>query len=133
MKTLSTVLLAVLTAFTMACGNSSQTTAMAAGMMPAIAAIAPSAMNSGGPAFMMTVNGSNFSTNATIHWNGMAQTTIFVSANQLTAMISAADIASPATVPITVTNPAVSGMGMGMSNTGATMAATSSAMNFTVN
>jgi hypothetical protein len=131
MKILSTVLLAVFTAFTLACGYSSKTTPPAAGTMPTIAELAPSTMNSGGSAFVMTVNGSNFSTKAAINWNGTAQTTTYVSANQLTAMIPAADIATPATVPITVTNPAVNGTGM--YNTGATLAATSSAMNFTVN
>jgi len=80
---------------------------------------------------MLTVNGSNFSTKGTINWNGAAQTTTFVSANQLTAMIAASDLATPATVAVTVTNPATSGMGM--NGSGATMAQTSTAMNFTVN
>jgi hypothetical protein len=80
---------------------------------------------------MLTVNGSDFSSKATINWNGTAQTTTYVSASQLTATIAASDIATPATVPITVTNPAISGTGI--YNSGATLAETSSAMNFTVN
>jgi len=90
-------------------------------------------MISRGPSFVLTVNGSNFSTQGTINWNGTAQTTTFVSANQLTATIAASDIATPATVAVTVTNPATSGMAMGMDGSGGTMAETSSAMNFTVN
>jgi hypothetical protein len=134
MKTLSTVLLAALTAFTLACGYSSKATMPAQpGSMPAISALAPNTMTSRGPSFVLTVNGSNFSTKGTINWNGMAQTTTFVSANQLTATIAAPDIATPATVAVTVTNPATSGMAMGMSGSGGTMAETSSAMNFTVN
>jgi hypothetical protein len=134
MKTSSTVLLAALTAFTLACGYSSKATMAAQpGSMPAISALAPNSMTSRGAAFVLTVNGSNFSTNGTINWNGMAQTTTFVSANQLTATIAASDIATPATVAVTVTNPATSGMAMGMYSSGGTMAETSSAMNFTVN
>ena len=134
MKTLSTVLLAALTAFTLACGNSSQATMPAQpGSMPAISALAPNTMTSRGPSFVLTVNGSNFSTMGTINWNGTAQTTTCVSANQLTATIAASDIATPATVAVTVTNPATSGMAMGMYSSGGTMAETSSAMNFTVN
>jgi hypothetical protein len=134
MKTLSTVLLAALTAFTLACGYSSKATMPAPpGSMPAISALAPNTMTSRGPSFVLTVNGSNFSTMGTINWNGTAQTTTFVSANQLTATIAASDIATPATVAVTVTNPATSGMAMGMNGSGGTMAETSSAMNFTVN
>ena len=134
MKTLSTVLLAALTAFTLACGYSSKATMAAQpGSMPAISALAPNSMTSRGAAFVLTVNGSNFSSNGTINWNGMAQTTTFVSANQLTATIAASDIATPATVTVTVTNPATSGMAMGMNGSGGTLAETSSAMNFTVN
>jgi len=82
---------------------------------------------------VLTVNGSNFSSSGTINWNGMAQTTTFVSANQLTATIAASDIATPATVAVTVTNPATSGMTVGMYGSGGTLAETSSAMDFTVN
>jgi len=134
MKTSSTVLLAALTAFTLACGYSSKATMAAQpGSMPAISALAPNSMTSRGAAFVLTVNGSNFSSNGTINWNGMAQTTTFVSANQLTATIAASDIATPATVTVTVTNPATSGMAMGMNGSGGTLAETSSAMDFTVN
>jgi len=132
MKTLSTALLAALIALTLACGYSSQaSTPAVAGSMPSIAELAPDNTNSGGTAFVLTVNGSDFSSKATINWNGTAQTTTYVSASQLTATIAASDIATPATVPITVTNPATSGTGV--YGSGGTLAETSSAMNFTVN
>ena len=136
MKGFSAVLLAALTALTLACGMSSNsTTPTMAGAMPSMTDLAPSNMNSGGAAFMLTVNGSNFSSNATINWNGTALTTTHVSANQLMATVPAADIATPATVPVTITNPATASMGMGMSMGGSAgmMAETSSAMNFTIN
>jgi hypothetical protein len=66
----------------------------------------------GGAAFVLTANGSNFSTNASLHWNGTAQSTTRAGANQLTATIAARDNATPATVPVTATNPAVAGMGI---------------------
>ena len=132
MKRFSAVLLAALTAFTLACGYSSKaTTPAVAGTMPSIAELAPDSTNSGQPGFILTVNGSNFSTNATINWNGTAQTTTHVSANQLTAAIAASDIETPATVPVTVTNPGTAGTGA--YGSGGTLAETSSAMNFTVN
>ncbi len=132
MKRFSAVLLAALTAFTLACGYSSKaTTPAVAGTMPSIAELAPDSTNSGEPAFILTVNGSNFSTNATINWNGTAQTTTHVSANQLTATIAASDIETPASVPVTVTNPGTAGTGA--YGSGGTLAETSSAMNFTVN
>ncbi|MGA2947771.1 MAG: IPT/TIG domain-containing protein [Candidatus Sulfotelmatobacter sp.] len=132
MKRFSAVLLAALTAFTLACGYSSKaTTPAVAGTMPSIVALAPDSTNSGEPAFILTVNGSNFSTNATINWNGTAQTTTHVSANQLTATIAASDIETPASVPVTVTNPGTAGTGA--YGSGGTLAETSSAMNFTVN
>ncbi|MGB8597683.1 MAG: IPT/TIG domain-containing protein [Candidatus Sulfotelmatobacter sp.] len=132
MKRFSAVLLAALTAFTLACGYSSKaTTPAVAGTMPSIAELAPDSTNSGEPGFILTVNGSNFSTNATINWNGTAQTTTHVSANQLTATIAASDIETPASVPVTVTNPGTAGTGA--YGSGGTLAETSSAMNFTVN
>lgn len=132
MKTMSTVLLAALTVFTLACGYSSKaTTPAVAGAMPAISALAPDNTASGGPTFTLTVNGSSFSAAATINWNGAAQTTTHVSANQLTAAIAASDIANPATVPVTVTNPGTAGTGI--YGGGGTLAETSTPMNFTVN
>jgi IPT/TIG domain-containing protein len=132
MKRISTLLLAALAAFTLACGYSSKpTTPAVAGSMPTITELAPNNVNSGEPSFILTVNGSNFSTTATINWNGTAQTTSYVSASQLTATIAATDIAAAATVPITVTNPATSGSGA--YGSGGTLAETSAPMNFTVN
>jgi hypothetical protein len=88
-------------------------------------------MNSSGAAFVLTVKGSDFSSHATVNWNGTAPTTTFVSASQLTATIAAADIATPAAVPIAVTEPAIAGMGA--SGSGPTRAETSVAVNISVN
>jgi hypothetical protein len=130
MKTAQIVLLGGLIAFTLACGYSSKTSTPQPGVMPAITQLMPASANAGAPAFNLIVNGSNFASGATINWNGTAQTTTYVSANQLTTMISASDIATAAAVPVSVTNPGTPGMGTyGM---GATLAETSNAMNFTI-
>jgi hypothetical protein len=132
MKNLALAVLTALAAFTLACGYSSQpTTPAVAGSMPTISELAPASTTSGGPSFVLTVNGTNFSAKATINWNGTAQTTTYISASQIMATIAATDIAAPATVPITVTNPATTGTGA--YGSGGTLAETSSAMNFTVN
>jgi hypothetical protein len=132
MKTASTLLLAALAAITLACGYSSKaTTPATAGTTPTIAELAPATVNSGQPAFLLTVNGANFATKATINWNGTAQATTFVNATQLTANIAATSIANPATVAITVTNPAIAGTGA--YGSGGTLAATSLPVNLSVN
>jgi hypothetical protein len=129
-QTLKATLLVTLTALTLACGYSSKTTPPVAGAVPVIAALSPPSMAAGSPAFTLTVNGTNFSSNAMVNLNGVAQTTAFVSANQLTMTVPAAAIATPGTVPVTVTNPAIAGTGM--YGGGGTMAETSNPMNFTV-
>ena len=63
--------------------------------MPTITTLAPNTASHGDAAFVLTVNGTNFSTTAVMNFNGVAQTTNQVSATQLTATISAADIATP--------------------------------------
>src|SRR5258708_5112421 len=58
-----------------------------------------------GSDFTLTVNGNGFvsGSSPTINWNGSPRTTAFVSSNQLTASISANDVAIGAATPITVT------------------------------
>ena len=106
-------------------------TTSAAGAVPAISQLSPDNTDAGGSAFALTVNGSNFGSKARVNWNGVGQNTTYVSGNQLVISIPAAMIASPATVQITVTNPATTGTGpYGM---GGALAETSKAVTFTVN
>lgn len=125
------ILLVTLTALTLACGYSAKTTPAVAGTMPTIAALSPSSATSGGPAFTLTVNGTNFGGKAVVNWNGAAQTTTIVSANQLTVAVPAAAIATSGAVSVTVTNPGTPGTGL--YGSGGTLAETSMPMNFTVN
>lgn len=77
--------------------------------VPSISGINPSSAEAGDPGFTLTVNGSNFVSGATVRWNGSDRTTTFGSATQVTASISASDIASAGAASITVANPAPTG------------------------
>jgi hypothetical protein len=124
-------LLAVLLLTTLAvgCGYSHTTTPIQPGTMPVITGLVPNNANHGGVAFTFAVDGSQFHSAAVINFNGVAQTTTFVSSAKLTTMISSTAIANAGTVPVTVTNPGTPGGIYG----GGTQAATSTAMNFTIN
>jgi hypothetical protein len=129
MKTISVFLLAMLIS---GCGYSKpMAAAPQPGATPAITELSPNNASSGGPGFMLTVNGSNFNQDAVVKMNGTQQTTTFMTSNQLVAAISAADIATPGTVPVTVTNPGHAAGGI--YGSGGTASATSSPMNFAIN
>jgi hypothetical protein len=130
MKTISILLLALVC---LGCGYSApKAMAPQPGVMPGVAQLVPNTANSGDPQFTLTVNGSNFATNAVINWNGAQQTTTRVTGGQLMTTIPAAAVASPAMVSVTVTNPGTAGMG-GIYAGGGTASETSNAMPFTVN
>ncbi len=67
--------------------------------------LAPTSVAPGHAAFTLTVDGTGFASDAVVNWNGSARTTKFISSSQLQATITAADVASPTTASITVTNP----------------------------
>jgi type IV pilus biogenesis protein CpaD/CtpE len=130
MKTSKTILLAALLMLGLGCGYSAKSTMPAvAGTMPTVSALAPSSVTAGSPSFVLTVNGTNFNSNAAINLNGTAQMTSRVSANQLTATVPAATVATAGTVAVTVTNPGTAGGIYG----GGTAAETSNSMTFTIN
>jgi len=67
-----------------------------------LSSLSPSSAVASGAAFTLTVNGTNFTAQSTVLWNGSARTTTFVSATQLTAQITAADIATAGTAQVSV-------------------------------
>jgi hypothetical protein len=72
---------------------------------PTTTSIAPASATAGGVGFTLTVNGTNFYSGiSTVQWNGSPRSTTFVSNTELTATISAADIASSGTASVTVLN-----------------------------
>lgn len=76
---------------------------------PAITGLQPSSVNAGSAAFTLAVNGTGFIPASTVTFNGSSRTTSFVSATQLTAAISAADVSAVGSASVSVTNPAPGG------------------------
>lgn len=72
---------------------------------PTVSSIAPNTVLVGSPALILTVNGTNFVSGATLQWSGINLSTTFVSPVQLTAAVTADLIASVGTNALTVTNP----------------------------
>lgn len=79
--------------------------------------LAPSNATAGGPDFTLTVNGGGFVSKTVVQWNGSNRTTTFVSDTQVTASITAADIATAGRVFIQTVNPNPPSGGNGLSNT----------------
>jgi len=71
---------------------------------PTLTALSKTSAPAGGAAFTLTVTGANFAADAIVQWNGVARTTHFVSATQLTVDIPAADIAVAGAASISVLN-----------------------------
>ncbi len=59
----------------------------------------------GGPDFTLTISGDNFVSGAVVQWNGAGRSTSFASSTQLTAVITASDIAKSGQAQVTVLNP----------------------------
>lgn len=73
---------------------------------PSIASLSPVSANAGGAGFELVVTGSNFTPDSVVRWNGSNRPTTFISANELRATISAADIALPGNTSVSVANTA---------------------------
>ena len=75
---------------------------------PSISSLSPASATAGGPGFTLTVTGSNFASPSTVQWINTGNpgfiggTATFVSSTQLTLQISAANIAIPTSVQVTV-------------------------------
>jgi hypothetical protein len=76
---------------------------------PSITQLSPFAALVGGPAFSLRVIGQSFLPGAAVRWNGSNRLTTFVNGGELTANISAADLAAAGTAQITVLNPTENG------------------------
>jgi hypothetical protein len=77
--------------------------------VPTLTSLSPTSAAVGGAAFTLTVNGSKFISSSVVRWGGQNRTTTYVSSTQLTAAISATDIATTGTVKVTVFNPSPGG------------------------
>jgi 6-phosphogluconolactonase len=77
--------------------------------VPRIASLSPATTVGGGAGFTLIVNGSNFVLTSVVQWNGSNRSTTFVSTSQVTAQISAVDIAIAGSAAVTVFNPSPGG------------------------
>jgi hypothetical protein len=77
--------------------------------LPFLGNITPAIANAGGAAFTITVNGANFLPNSTVYWGTSALATQYVSTSQLTATVTAANIANSGATAINVQTPAPGG------------------------
>jgi Tol biopolymer transport system component len=77
--------------------------------VPSVRSLSPTAVISKTEAFTLTVEGSGFVTTSVVRWNGSERRTTFVSATQLRADITAADVASAGTAQVTVFSPTPGG------------------------
>jgi len=89
--------------------RSSVVSPQSANPTPTLISISPTSATEGGPAFTITANGTGFIAASVIDWNGSALPTTYVSASQLAAPVSAAQIASGGTVQVSVFSPAPGG------------------------
>jgi hypothetical protein len=90
------LLLLVLSVFWCGCGGFNGVLA------PTLSSITPDTVAAGSADFSLTASGSNFSQGTTLLWNGISLPTTVTSSSQLTAKVSAAQIASSGTVSIRV-------------------------------
>jgi hypothetical protein len=126
MKLLMMILLA---ATAVGCGYSKPaTTPPQPGTMPAIAQLTPASTAAGSGDFPLTVQGTNFNSNAVVKFNGAAMATTFDSTTEVKATIPAGAVTTTGIAKVTVTNPGTPGGLYG----GGTAAATSAPMDFPI-
>ncbi len=78
-------------------------------LVPTITTLSPTSAITGGAAFTLTLNGTNFVSGSVVKFNTTSLTTTFVSATQLTAAVTASLISAGGAATITVVNPAPGG------------------------
>ncbi|PYX92721.1 MAG: hypothetical protein DMG71_17245 [Acidobacteria bacterium] len=100
-----TVLLAVLMGSGCGAGNGKRPLGAmfsSAVVVPAITALSPTSVPVNSVPFMMTVNGTNFGTDAIVFWNGIPQKTTVITPQQLVVAITDADLTDSGLVHIFV-------------------------------
>jgi hypothetical protein len=91
-------------------GNPSNNAAFAVtNVPPSITGFSPASVAAGGPAFTLTINGAGFTSGSVVFWNGLARSTTFVSAAQVTAQILSTDITAGGMAAVQVNAPAPGG------------------------
>ena len=116
-----------------ACGYKSPNQMAQAGIVPVVSAMMPDSANAGTAGLTVTVNGSNFNSNAVVNLNGAPQRTAFLSPMQLMAAFPAAMLVTPGKVMVTVTNPGSTTPGGPYGGGHTTASETSMGLTFTIN
>ena len=75
------------------------------GATPSIVSISPNLVQAGSAAFTLTVSGAGFNPNSTVNLGTTALTTSYVSPTQLTANVTAGEVANYGWEAVTVSNP----------------------------
>ena len=101
MSRISFVLLLGITLMGAGCGYSSRNYINGNGT-PQITQLAPDTATAGGAALVLTVNGTGFGTDSVVYWGMTTRTTTYVSASQVAANITMADIMNAGTVQVYV-------------------------------
>jgi len=70
---------------------------------PAIASLSPGSVTAGGTGFTLVVNGTGFTSSATVKWGTTVLSKTYVNSTQVTASVPASLIATPGTASITIT------------------------------
>lgn len=100
MSRIGLTLFLALAVFTAACGYGSHY--MGGNGAPSLTSLSPNMANAGDPAFTLTVNGSGFGTDSVVYWNGAALPSAYATTTQVTATVSAADVANAGMFPVYV-------------------------------
>jgi len=80
------------------------------GLDPSISGVAPYGAIAGSQPGMITVNGNNFASGASILWNGVPVSTTFVNPNELEFTPTQSQLGVPRIVQFAVSNPAPGGV-----------------------
>ncbi|MFY9841959.1 MAG: IPT/TIG domain-containing protein [Terriglobales bacterium] len=121
---LLSVLVLMMVSFSFGCGGYGSGNGMQPATTPNISGLSPDSANAGSGDFVLTVNGTGFASNSVVYWNSANVSTTYVNAQQITASISAADIATSGAVSVYVKNPGTGIYAMGVN---------SNVVHFTVN
>ncbi len=76
---------------------------------PTLGGIAPTSVLAGTAQFTLTVTGTGFVNGSVVQWNGSPRATTFGSSTQLSAVITAGDIAASGTAQVSVSTPSPGG------------------------
>ena len=90
-------------------GGSSNVLPFVIHLVPAISSVSPVSASTGGPDFTLTLTGTGFLPTSVVQWNGAERVTTYLSPTQISAVITAADLASTGVGKVTVFNPGTTG------------------------